>query len=105
MGDEIGAAASMGVNLTLVHSWTRACLRAGMLSEDGRYNILQPVVTKALWLVHYSQHMPFLLTCCNSHSSTLTFGVLTLVCHRHPSSLHIPPSALAKGDVGGLCEQ
>lgn len=33
---ELAAAASMGVNLTLVHSWTRACLRAGMLSEDGR---------------------------------------------------------------------
>ena len=39
-GGEVGAAASMGVNLTLVHSWTRACLRAGMLSEDGRYCIL-----------------------------------------------------------------
>ena len=40
-GGEIGAAASMGVNLTLVQSWTRACLRAGMLSEDGRYTILE----------------------------------------------------------------
>ena len=30
----------MGVNLTLVHSWTRACLRAGMLSEVGRCKTL-----------------------------------------------------------------
>ena len=36
MGGEVAAAASMGVNLTLVQSWTRACLRAGMLSEEGR---------------------------------------------------------------------
>lgn len=33
---EVATAASLGVNLTLVPSWTRACLRAGMLSEDGR---------------------------------------------------------------------
>jgi acyl carrier protein len=33
-------AASVGVNLTLVHSWTRACLRAGMLAEDGRCKTL-----------------------------------------------------------------
>ena len=46
MGGEIGAAASMGVNLTLVQSWTRACLRAGMLSEDGRYNVLELTVTQ-----------------------------------------------------------
>ncbi|KAK9815806.1 hypothetical protein WJX72_009873 [[Myrmecia] bisecta] len=30
------AAVSLGVNLCLVPSWTRACLRAGMLAEDGR---------------------------------------------------------------------
>ena len=36
MAGEVATAASLGVNLTLVHSWTRACLRAGMLSEDGR---------------------------------------------------------------------
>jgi hypothetical protein len=36
MSGEVAAAASMGVNLTLVQSWTRACLRAGMLSEEGR---------------------------------------------------------------------
>lgn len=41
----IGGAASMGVNLTLVHSWTRACLRAGMLSEDGRYNTAADLIT------------------------------------------------------------
>ena len=29
-------AGSVGVNLCLVHSWTRACLRAGMLADDGR---------------------------------------------------------------------
>ena len=46
VGGEIGAAASMGVNLTLVQSWTRACLRAGMLSEDGRYHILKLTQTK-----------------------------------------------------------
>ena len=42
---EVAGAASMGVYLTLVHSWTRACLRAGMLSEDGRSAIalLPPV--------------------------------------------------------------
>ena len=45
MGGEIGAAASMGVNLTLVQSWTRACLRAAMLSEDGRYSILELACT------------------------------------------------------------
>ena len=33
-------AGSVGVNLTLVHSWTRACLRAGMLAEDGRCKTL-----------------------------------------------------------------
>jgi len=32
---ECRVAGSIGVNLTLVHSWTRACLRAGMLAEDG----------------------------------------------------------------------
>ena len=48
MGDEIRAAASMGVNLTLVHSWTRACLRAGMLSEDGRSDILQLTITQCM---------------------------------------------------------
>jgi acyl transferase domain-containing protein len=37
---ECEAAASVGVNLTLVHSWTRACLRAGMLSEEGRCKTL-----------------------------------------------------------------
>lgn len=37
---ECEAAASVGVNLALVHSWTRACLRAGMLSEDGRCKTL-----------------------------------------------------------------
>ena len=37
---ECEAAGSVGVNLTLVHSWTRACLRAGMLSEDGRCKTL-----------------------------------------------------------------
>ncbi len=36
MSGEVAAAATMGVNLTLVQSWTRACLRAGMLSEEGR---------------------------------------------------------------------
>ena len=36
MSGEVAAAASMGVNLTMVQSWTRACLRAGMLSEEGR---------------------------------------------------------------------
>lgn len=45
MRGEVGAAASMGVNLTLVHSWTRACLRAGMLSEDGRYGTLHLLCT------------------------------------------------------------
>ena len=30
------AAGSLGVNLALVHSWTRACLRSGMLADDGR---------------------------------------------------------------------
>jgi acyl transferase domain-containing protein len=33
-------AGSVGVNLTLVHSWTRACLRAGMLADDGRCKTL-----------------------------------------------------------------
>jgi len=37
---ECEAAGSVGVNLTLVHSWTRACLRAGMLAEDGRCKTL-----------------------------------------------------------------
>lgn len=37
---ESRAAASLGVNLTLVHSWTQACLRAGMLSEEGRCKTL-----------------------------------------------------------------
>ena len=37
---ECEAAASVGVNLTLVHSWTCACLRAGMLSEVGRCRAL-----------------------------------------------------------------
>lgn len=32
--------ASMGTNLALVHSWTRACLRAGMLADDGRCKTL-----------------------------------------------------------------
>jgi acyl transferase domain-containing protein len=32
---ECRVAGSIGVNLSLVHSWTRACLRAGMLAEDG----------------------------------------------------------------------
>ncbi|DBA84018.1 TPA: hypothetical protein ACH3X1_006502 [Trebouxia sp. C0004] len=40
MSGEVAAAASMGVNLTLVQSWTRACLRAGMLSEEGRCKTL-----------------------------------------------------------------
>ena len=31
---------TVGVNLTLVHSWTRACLRAGMLADDGRCKTL-----------------------------------------------------------------
>lgn len=35
-GNECEVAGSLGVNLTLVHSWTRACLRAGMLSDEGR---------------------------------------------------------------------
>jgi len=33
-------AATLGVNLALVHSWTRACLRAGMLADDGRCKTL-----------------------------------------------------------------
>ena len=37
---ECEAAGSVGVNLTLVHSWTRACLRAGMLAEEGRCKTL-----------------------------------------------------------------
>jgi len=37
---ECRIAGSVGVNLTLVHSWTRACLRAGMLAEDGRCKTL-----------------------------------------------------------------
>ena len=37
---ECEAAGSVGVNLTLAHSWTRACLRAGMLSEEGRCKTL-----------------------------------------------------------------
>ena len=37
---ECDAAGSVGVNLALVHSWTRACLRAGMLAEDGRCKTL-----------------------------------------------------------------
>lgn len=32
--------ATMGTNLALVHSWTRACLRAGMLADDGRCKTL-----------------------------------------------------------------
>ena len=32
---ECRVAGSIGVNLTLAHSWTRACLRAGMLADDG----------------------------------------------------------------------
>lgn len=40
MSGDVTAAASMGVNLSLVHSWTRACLRAGMLSEDGRSAVM-----------------------------------------------------------------
>jgi hypothetical protein len=37
---ECMVAGSVGVNLTIVHSWTRACLRAGMLSEEGRCKTL-----------------------------------------------------------------
>jgi hypothetical protein len=37
---ECELAGSVGINLTLVHSWTRACLRAGMLSEEGRCRTL-----------------------------------------------------------------
>lgn len=37
---ECEAAGSVGVNLTIVHSWTRACLRAGMLADDGRCKTL-----------------------------------------------------------------
>ena len=33
-------AGTLGVNLSLVHSWTRACLRAGMLADDGRCKTL-----------------------------------------------------------------
>lgn len=33
-------AGTLGVNLTLVHSWTRACFRAGMLADDGRCKTL-----------------------------------------------------------------
>ncbi len=33
-------AGTLGVNLALVHSWTRACLRAGMLADDGRCKTL-----------------------------------------------------------------
>lgn len=35
-GKDCELAGSLGVNLTLVHSWTMACLRAGMLSDEGR---------------------------------------------------------------------
>lgn len=35
-----GVAAALGTNLALVHSWTRACLRAGMLADDGRCKTL-----------------------------------------------------------------
>jgi len=37
---DCSVAGSVGVNLALVHSWTMACLRAGMLSEDGRCKTL-----------------------------------------------------------------
>ena len=33
-------AGALGTNLALVHSWTRACLRAGMLADDGRCKTL-----------------------------------------------------------------
>lgn len=39
-GGDCMVACSLGVNLTLVHSWTRACLRAGMLADDGRCKTL-----------------------------------------------------------------
>jgi len=35
-----GTCATLGTNLALVHSWTRACLRAGMLADDGRCKTL-----------------------------------------------------------------
>lgn len=36
----IHLAATIGVNLTLVNSWTQACNRAGMLAQDGRCKTL-----------------------------------------------------------------
>ena len=39
-GSDCQVAGSAGVNLSLVHSWTRACLRAGMLADDGRCKTL-----------------------------------------------------------------
>ena len=45
---ECEAAGSVGVNLALVHSWTRACLRAGMLAEDGRCKTLDASAGSAL---------------------------------------------------------
>lgn len=38
--EEISSAASLGVNLTLVSSWTLACNRANMLADDGRCKTL-----------------------------------------------------------------
>ena len=37
---ECKVASTLGVNLALVHSWTQACLRAGMLAQDGRCKTL-----------------------------------------------------------------
>eukprot|EP00803_Ostreobium_quekettii_P007582 evm.model.scf_983.1 EVM.evm.TU.scf_983.1 scf_983:18-7581(-) len=37
---DCGSAATLGVNLTLASTWTQACMRAGMLAEDGRCKTL-----------------------------------------------------------------
>lgn len=45
--------ATMGTNLALVHSWTRACLRAGMLADDGRCKTLDASAgAKGIAMVH-----------------------------------------------------
>lgn len=47
---ECRVAGSIGVNLTLVHSWTRACLRAGMLAEDGHCKTMDASAGKIYYI-------------------------------------------------------
>ena len=89
---EYEAAGSIGVNLTLVHSWTRACLRAGMLSEDGRCKTLDAsagACTLHLWRAAvFHAYVCMELVAASMHVHLLRVAMVPApcqVCHNLPS--------------------